>query len=154
MSDEKILIIVLIIIAVPYNAMLLNFLWIGVRSLMKKSTDLPPSKIKWARVIADFTNEDEKINPRYYFTKQGKWKSVHRITYSYTVRYEYDGELYKTKIESDSIKKDKEVIYCHRKKPTILKEYNPGHPWSTEAAISVLFIAALMIFMELVPFLS
>jgi hypothetical protein len=120
---------------------------------MKKTTDLPPSKRKWTRVIADFFEEDEKIYPRYYcFNKQeGKHEPVYRITYSYTVRYEYDGQLYETKIERDSVKKDKEVIYCNRKKPTILKEFNPSPPWSTEAAISVLFIAAFMIFMELVP---
>ncbi len=155
MSDEKILIIVLIIFAVVYNGMLFKMLWYGIRSLMKKTLNLPPSKRKWARVIADFFEEDEKIYPRYYcFNKQeDKCEPVYRITYSYTVRYEYDGQLYETKIERDSVKKDKEVIYCHRKKPTILKEFNPGHPWSTEAAISVLFIAAFMIFMELVPIL-
>lgn len=155
MSGEKILIIVLIIIAVPYNGMLLNFLWCGVRSLMKKTADLPPSKRKWARIIADFIEEDEKIYPRYScFNKQeGKHEPVYRITHSYTVRYEYDGQLYETKIERDSVKKDKEVIYCNKKKPTILKEFNPSPPWSTEAAISVLFIAAFMIFMELVPLL-
>ncbi len=156
MSDEKILIIVLIIFAVVYNGMLFKMLWYGIRSLMKKTTDLPPSKRKWERVIADFFEEDEKIYPRYYyFNKQeGKHEPVYRITYLYTVRYEYDGQLYETKIESNSIKKDKAVIYCHRKKPTILKEYNPGQPWSTETAVSVLFLAAFMIFMELVPFLN
>lgn len=153
MSDEKILIIVLVILAFVYNSLIFKMLWYGIRSLMKKTTDLPPSKRRWTRVIADFFEEDEKIYPRYYsFNKQeGKHEPLYRITYLYTVRYEYDGQLYETKIESDNIKKDKEVIYCNRKKPTILKEFNPSPPWSTEAAISVLFIAAFMIFMELVP---
>ena len=143
---------VIVIFVIIYNIAIIRFLFFGIRSLMKKTTDLPPSKRKWTRVIADFFEEDEKIYPRYYsFNKQeGKHEPLYRITYLYTVRYEYDGQLYETKFETDNIKKDKEVIYCHRKKPTILKEYNPGQPWTTEAAISVLFLAAFMIFMELV----
>lgn len=163
--EDKIGFAVIVIAVIIYNICLFQLLWRGIRSLMKKTLNLPPSGIRWEKVYADVIREDirEDIIPPEpecfqdaHTMSTGKSSgnvSLIRISQSYKVRYEYDGQFYETEIKGNSVKGDKAVIYCRRKKPAISKEFIPEHPMPTEAAISMLFIAAFMIFFELVPLL-
>lgn len=158
-------IIVMGIIAVVYNFFLIRLLWNGIRSIMKKPINFPPSERKWARVYADVVDEEmteRVIDPEpYSFQDVSNRRSGRtRITTprveavkSYKVRYVYEGSSYETEIAGYSVRRKGAVIYCRRDNPEIAKEFIPNPGWTTEAALSALFVAGLMILFEIVIFI-
>jgi hypothetical protein len=117
-------------LVIGMNVFSLRLVWLGVRSLMGKTLNLPPSKRKWARMRADVI-EDEESDDR-------------------QVRYNYDYQEYTSKIEGFSVYGDKAMIYVRRSDPTVVKEFIPQPPMTRAAALSCIFIAAVFVFFEAV----
>ena len=100
-------------------------IWCGVRSLLGKTLNLPPSCRKWARMRADVIRDDETddINVRYY--------------------YEY--KEFTAKIDGFTVYGDKAVIYVKRNEPEVVKEFIPVPPMSAPVYISCFFMAVIIL---------
>lgn len=119
-------------ILVALNVWLAKLLWSVIRSILKKTPTLPPSKLFWYRTRAEVVPNDE--------------------VKGYQVQYSYEDEEYTAKIGGFSIYGNKALIYVKRSDPTVVKEYIPRPPLSTPVALSYLFIAAIIIFFEYMLF--
>lgn len=118
------------VLVVGMNVFSLRLVWLGVRSLMGKTLNLPPSKRRWARMRAEVI-EDEESDDR-------------------QVRYYYDYQEYTSKIGGFSVYGDKAMIYVRRSDPAVVKEFVPQPPMTRAAAFSCIFIAAVFLFFEAV----
>lgn len=114
------------------NVWLAKLLWSVIRSILKKTPTLPPSKLFWYRTRAEVVPNDE--------------------VKGYQVQYSYEDEEYTAKIGGFSIYGNKALIYVKRSDPTVVKEYIPRPPLSLPVAISYLFIAVLIILIEYMLF--
>ena len=135
----------------------------GIRSLMKKNLNFPPRKSKWAKAntlpvcewefeVAGEAESANMYNDLQYHMTGMRYKTTPQHTARYCkLKYEYNGLTYETGTMKYSSNME---IYCRRNHPEITKAYIPKYPMHTTAAISVLFLATFMIFMELVPFLN
>lgn len=150
---------VILIFAILYNIMIIRFLFFGIRSLMKKNLTFPPCKSKWAKVSVEPVNERkielageaESANMysdlQYHMTGM-RYKSTPQHTARYCkLKYEYNGQTYETGTMKYSSNME---IYCRRNQPEITKAYILKYPMHPTAAVSVLFLAAFLIFLELV----
>ena len=110
-------------------ALLLIFLavliWCGVRSIIGKTLNLPPSRRKWARTRADVIRDDE--------------------TDDINVRYFYEYQEFTAKIGGFTVYGDKAVIYVNRKNPTVVKEFIPVPPMSAPVYVSCFFMAGIIL---------
>lgn len=100
-------------------------IWCGLRSILGKTLNLPPSRRKWARMRADVIRDDESDDIR--------------------VRYLYEYQEYTTKIGGFTVYGDKAIIYVNRKDPSMAKEFIPVPPMSRTVYISCLFIADIIL---------
>ena len=149
----------LLVFAILYNIVIIRFLFLGIRSLMKKNLNFPPNKNEWEKVKVEPVNERRielageaesanMYNDLQYHMTGMRYKTTPQHTARYCkLKYEYDGQTYVTKtMRYDSGMK----VYCRRDNPEIIKTYIPHYPMSATAAVSSLFLAGCMIFMELV----
>lgn len=154
---------VIVIFVIIYNIAIIGFLFFGIRSLMKKNLNFPPRKSKWAKAntlpvcewefeVAGEAESANMYNDLQYHMTGMRYKTTPKHTARYCkLKYEYDGQTYVTKtMRYDSGMK----VYCRRDNPEITKTYIPHYPMSAAAAVSSLFLAGCMIFMELVFILN
>lgn len=149
----------LLVFAILYNIVIIRFLFLGIRSLMKKNLNFPPNKNEWEKVKVEPVNERRielageaesanMYNDLQYHMTGMRYKTTPQHTARYCkLKYEYNGLTYETGTMKYSSNME---IYCRRNHPEIIKTYIPKYPMHTTAAISVLFLATFMIFMELV----
>ena len=100
-------------------------IWCGVRSLLGKTLNLPPSCRKWARMRADVIRDDETDN--------------------INVRYFYEYKEFTAKIDGFTVYGDKAVIYVKRNEPEVVKEFIPVPPMSAPVYISCFFMAVIIL---------
>ncbi|MBO7473854.1 MAG: hypothetical protein J6U00_07595 [Ruminococcus sp.] len=100
-------------------------IWCGVRSLLGKTLNLPPSCRKWARMRADVIRDDE--------------------TDDINVRYFYEYKEFTAKIDGFTVYGDKAVIYVKRNEPEVVKEFIPVPPMSAPVYISCFFMAVIIL---------
>ena len=120
--------ILCIAIVIAMNIFTIRLIWLGVRSFMGKTINLPPSKRRWARMRAEVIEDDESDDRQ--------------------VRYYYDYQEYTSKIGGSSVYGDKAMIYVRRSDPAVVKEFVPQPPMTKPAAFSCIFIAAVFVFFE------
>ena len=119
-------------IIIAINVFMIKLLWYGIRSILKKTINLPPSHANWLRTRAEVLDNDE-IN-------------------GYQVRYYADDVEYTAVIGGFTIYGNKAIIYVNRNDPTIVKEFIPKPPLEFAPALSCLFIAAVIMVFEFVVF--
>ena len=100
-------------------------IWCGVRSLLGKTLNLPPSHRKWARMRADVIRDDE--------------------TDDISVRFFYEYKEFTAKIDGFTVYGDKAVIYVKRNEPEVVKEFIPVPPMSDPVYISCFFMAGIIL---------
>lgn len=120
--------IIMLIVLICFNVFLFKLLWFGIRSILNKTLNLPPSRRKWFRTRADVVQNEDSVG--------------------YQARYYYENEEFFSEIDGFTVYGDKAIIYVLRKDPTVIKEFIPKPALSKEAAFSCIFIAALIILIE------
>ena len=123
--ENSIGIVSVAILAVLLLCFLAVLIWCGVRSLLGKTLNLPPSRRKWARMRADVIRDDE--------------------TDDINVRYFYEYKEFTAKIDGFTVYGDKAVIYVKRKEPQVVKEFIPVSPMSAPVYISCFFMAGIIL---------
>ena len=123
------LIIILILVAIV-NFIFVVMLWCGIRSILKKTLNLPPSHRKWYRTRADVIQDEESEECQ--------------------VRYYFEYKEYTAKIKGYTVYGDKAMIYVKRKEPTVVKEFVPYPPMSAAASLSCLFISGMILLFGLI----
>lgn len=119
-------------IIVALNVFMFKMLWYGIRSILKKTVNLPPSHAGWLRTRADVLDND--------YVK------------GYQVRYYVDNVEYTAVIGGFTIYGNKALIYVNRNDHKIVKEFIPKPPLDTAAALACLFLAAMIIVLEFALF--
>ena len=123
--ENSIGIVSVAILAVLLLCFLAVLIWCGVRSLLGKTLNLPPSRRKWARMRADVIRDDE--------------------TDDLNVRYSYEYKEFTAKIDGFTVYGDKAVIYVKRKEPQVVKEFIPVSSMSAPVYISCFFMAGIIL---------
>ena len=123
--ENSIGIVSVAILAVLLLCFLAVLIWCGVRSLVGKTLNLPPSRRKWARMRADVIRDDE--------------------TDDINVRYFYEYKEFTAKIDGFTVYGDKAVIYVKRKEPQVVKEFIPVSSMSAPVYISCFFMAGIIL---------
>jgi hypothetical protein len=123
------LIIIIILVAIVHFIFVV-MLWCGIRSILKKTLNLPPSRRKWYRTRADVIQDEES-------------EECH-------VRYYFEYKEYNAKIKGYTVYGDKAMIYVKRKEPTEVKEFVPYPPIGIAASLSCLFIAGMILLFVLI----
>ena len=121
-----------LVLIIGMNVFLVKLLWCGIRSILKKPLNLPPSFANWKRMRAEVI-QDEEVN-------------VHKV------RYYYENEEYTAVIGGFTIYGDKALIYVKRSDPKVVKEFIPKPPMSTSVALSCFFIAGIILIFDYVIF--
>lgn len=130
---EKIIGSLLILgIITALNVFMFKMLWYGIRSIMKKTINLPPSHARWARMRAEVIPSDE-------------------VKHS-LVRYHYENVEYTAFISDYTIYGSKAMIYVKRSNPKVVKEFIPRPPMSVSAAFAYFFIAGMILLIDYVMF--
>lgn len=151
----------LFIIVLLYNVIILYMLWLAVRSLMKKSLNLPPCGLFWAKISVETVSEKDillageyKADPlqdMHYHISGKRYSSVpteHTAKYS-KLKYVYDGKSYELKTTAYSSGDIGTGIYCFKGNPAITKIFKLKPALMTEAAIGMMFAAGFMILCEI-----
>lgn len=132
MIDNPVGLLIWLALIAGLNVFLVKLLWNGIRSILKKTVNLPPSKSRWARMRAEVV-QDEEVK-------------------GYKVRYYYDDTEYTAIIGGFTIYGDKALIYVKRSAPTVVKEFIPQPPLSTSVALAYFFIAGIILIFDYVIF--
>lgn len=121
--------IIVLLLVVGLNIFLVLMIWLGIRSVLGKTLNIPPSRKKWIRMraVAIQNDDNEKYRVQYYFEKK-----------------EFTAE-----IDGFTVYGDKAVIYVNRKEPTVAREFIPQPPMRMISALSCLLIAALILLLEI-----
>jgi hypothetical protein len=120
------------ILVAGLHIFLIRLVWCGVRSLLGKPVNLPPSNMRWFRTRATVVQDEE--------------------TNIYHALYYFEDEEYTADIDGFTVYGNKAIIYVNRSEPTEVKEYIPQPPMGTEASIAYLFIAGLILFLDIMIF--
>ena len=121
--------LLILILVVGVHIFFIRLVWCGVRSLLGKPVNLPPSNIRWFRTRATVVQDEE--------------------TSRYQAIYYFEDEEYTAYIDGFTVYGNKAIIYVKRSTPTVVKEYIPQPPMGTEASAAYLFIAGIILFFDL-----
>ena len=121
-------------VIIAMNAFMIKLLWYGIRSILKKTINLPPSHANWLRTRADVLDNNE--------------------VKGYEIRYYVEDVEYTAVIGGFTIYGNKALIYVNRENSKVVKEFIPKPPLDIAAALSCLFIATVIMIFEIMVFLG